>query len=264
MMSFLSPSSYSNNSISNSFIPLTPPTINNSTHNSDNPILDECVRVNNSFRRSVIIIDKKHYIIELFTCFLFISLEKLLIYTNKTNSNEILTLFRLLLYTTINTDIYMNNIDIIITIFSSIYHNTGKLFLIIFLLIQFTISVINDLIYYNISNDYLDKLDILVPLTLKDYILFALTNVLFYLIFSLIITKNNYTEIKIFNIIVLNYVSNSIIYLIKIHNLFSYLVIKYIYNMEIDYNIFILFSTFALGFIIMLIVMSLRISYEII
>ncbi len=158
----------------------------------------------------------------------------------------------------------MNNIDIIITIFSSIYHNTGKLFLIIFLLIQFTISVINDLIYYNISNDYLDKLDILVPLTLKDYILFALTNVLFYLIFSLIITKNNYTEIKIFNIIVLNYVSNSIIYLIKIHNLFSYLVIKYIYNMEIDYNIFILFSTFALGFIFMLIVMSLRISYEII
>lgn len=263
MMSFLSPSSYSNISISNSFLPLTPPTINNSTHNSDNPILDECVRVNNSFRRSIVIIDKKHYIIELFTCSLFISLEKLLIYINKTNSNEILTLFRLLLYTTINTDIYINNIDIIITIFSSIYHNTGKFFIIVFLLIQISISFICDLIFYNISNDYLDKLDILVPLNLTDYILYVLINILFYFIFSLIITKNNYTEIKIFNIIVLNYVSNSIIYIIKIHNLFSYLVIKYIYSIDIDYNIFILFSSFVLGFVFMLIVMSLRISYEI-
>lgn len=263
MMSFLSPSSYSNNSISNSFLPLTPPTINNSTHNSDNPILDEYVISNNSFRKSIVIINKKHYIIELFTCSIFISLEKLLIYTNKTNANEILTLFRLLLYTTINTDIYINNIDIIIAIFSSIYHNTDKFFIIIFLSIQISISFICDIIFYNISNDYLDKLTILFPLTLRDYILFTLTNILFYLLFSLIITKNNYTEIKIFNIIILNYISNSIIYITKLHNLCSYLLIKYIYSFDINNNIFILFSTFVLGFIFMLIVMKLRISYEI-
>lgn len=260
-------------------IPLTPPSNYESNHTSNtNPMLEQNISSNESnnsnidtfysiSRYSYIPIQYHHYIIECVTNTIFLLTEKILLVKLFEYEKKILilTLLRGLMYIVINLDIYYNNTDIIIFIYSCIRNNTQKYPIIIFIIIQTTISYIIDIILYSIYGDkYLIPLNDIFPSTREDYIYITIFTLLYYIFVALILSKQNHVEIKIINLCGVYYIINSINIIPKYSTLSSYLLLFYSYNIIVDNNLYILYGILLSGLIIMLIIMRFRLRNEII
>ena len=247
----------------------TPPSMNS------NPILESntIISINNSteslseIRYTYIQIQYHNYIIEFVTNIIFLSIEKLLIYKLFDYSNRILilTMVKALMFLVINLDIYYNNTDIVIFIYSCIRYNTNKYPIIIFTLIQSGISYLIDISLYNIGGDkYYKNLTNMFPSTQEDFIIISIVTSIYYLFISLILSKHNYTEIKIINLCGIYYAMNLIVFIPKYSILSSYLLLSYSYGLNIDNNLYIIFGILFSCLIVMIIIMKLNLRNEVI
>lgn len=222
---------------------------------------------NISIRNSYIKINRYHYLIELVSNIIFLSVEKLLIYKRYENYYRfiILTMLKGLIYLTINLDVYYNNMDIVVFMYSCIYNNAAKLTIIVFLFIQILVSFIIDLIFYFISYEkYLINLKNQCPETMEEFVTTLFISLLYYMFIAIILMKSNYTEIKIVSLLAVYFIMNLIVYLPKVSTTSSYILLLYLYDLPIDYNLYYIYAISFISLLFMLFTMLFKLRDEII